>query len=626
MPKDVNQPQERSSFVVDLRSIEDKLQGLIDNTEHYYGVVHESLPVIERNIELTDQETSMLINYFIDSDDLSPAEGQQEEPFLMAEALQQIQDKFQEISEFLLNQEEINQMLGHFLGKTQSHDSFENFLQRIQEVENTLSEVNDISLNAMIFSARLGDSGRGFGVISDHIHQASTFMDQEFSMVDEQLEALQQWQQGLVDNVEQIVSTQEKAVQDYIQQIDDTFSQVIQSIQAISKILRNIMQNVNEAVSPFQELMTFIQRQDIVRQNMENTIKCLSQVEEKYSKYHQLVQGEQTDSRDILDHIAFIERALGLLEQLMGRVSSELGESLDDISGTTDQLVQSLEEVKEDSRQLTSYLAGESMIRDGVEDLSMVDYTFSSMFAFMNEFLDLLKEIKTRAEYLTADKETFNSSITSLEQSMGKIYTRINLLKKVKTLARIELARMGQQDHAIGKKVESVVEEVSERIESNQEIFNNLKTSLNKDLSRFDQIIAGNQEQINRAVDEVDVSLEQVKATNDIIGQAVVALNKEIETLHQTVNQVYQRLKGVEELKEKCQEIYLELSDALARAQQEKEYTFEHYQVEDWEEKSEELVELFNLFTSYLERSTAKSYFGEQDLDEGSGEGELTLF
>lgn len=622
-----NDPKQNNGLALDLHGVEEKLEGLIRSTEDYYSVVHESLPVIDRNIELTNQETSLLINFFIDSEGSSQeGDAAGKDTFLMAESLQQIQDKFLEISDFLLNQDDINETLNLFLKGTQKDNSFQSFLSQIKDVADTLGDINDISLNAMIFSARLGEKGQGFGVISEHIHQVSSFVDKEFADINSQIQTLQNWQQQLNEDIEQIVNSQENATNNYLQQIDKIFSQVVESMQAVSEMLRNIMSNVNSSVSPFQELMAFIQRQDIVRQNIENTIKCLSLVREKQNEYSQLLRENEPDEKEILDHITFIKRGMELIEQLTSEASCALSDSLEDITSTTGELLQSLREVKEDSQQLTHYLAEGSMEQFEGSKLSMVDYTFSQVFSFMSDFLGLLKNVKDSTEKLTHDKTSFNNATSDIDASLKKITHHISPLSKIKVLARIELARMGEEDHAIGKNIEKVVEEVKGKIVANQEVFESLKISLNKNLDRFDHIIVNNQQQIDRAVEDVNTSLDQVKAANDIISQAVSALNKEIESLYQTISDVYSRLKGVEKIKESCQEINTEITDILDKAKTEKQRIFDHYQVQEWEEKNEELIELFNLFTGYLERMTAKGYLGEDELDEGSEEGELTLF
>lgn len=605
-----------------------QLEGLIDNTENYYGVIHESLPFIDRNLELTGQETNMLINYFIDSPRSGDSKETGEGQFLMAETLERIEANFKTISSYLLKRQEIDRLLEVFLDSGSEGVSFESFLNLVGETKKVLSDVGDISINAIIFSARLGDAGRGFGVISDYILQASTSLENELVEIDTLLNELLQWHHSLQSSIGTIDETQKKAENEYIRDLDKVFARVTESMRAISDILRNLVNNVHDTVSPFQELMALIQRQDIVRQNMENTIKCLHSVEEKYLKYLTLKE-DQNNREAALNHIFFTTRALGLVQTLADNMAADLTKSLQDIMDTTSSLLAALEEVRDESGQLSRFLAGGQKEGQGNPDQgssSAVDYSFHTIFNFMQELMAVLVEIKKQMETLSSDKKTFDKSMRRTELSMNNIAEQVAHLNKVKLLARIELARVGLQDNAMGEKIENVVAAIGNTLTENIKVFQDLKRSLSRDLQSFDRIIKDNQRKIDLAVTEADNSMERLRTTNEIVSQAIVALNREVENLHHEVASIFQRLQDAKPLEDSVHGLNQFIQNLLETAEAEKKLIMDRFELNSWEDSNDELESLFNYLTGYLERVKARDYMETEHLDAGSEEGDLTLF
>lgn len=615
----------KSGLLEDLQDAIAQIEGLIKNTEHFYGIIHESLPFIERNLELTGQETNMLISYFIDSPNIPGSKETGDEQFLMARTLERIEANFQTISGFLLKRQEIDRLLEVFLERGAEGASFDSFLSLVGETKKVLSDVGDISINAIIFSARLGDTGRGFGVISDYILQASTSLEKELGEIDGLLTDLLQWHRSLQSSISDIDQTQRKAETEYIHDLDGVFSTVKDSMRTISDILRNLVINVHNTVSPFQELMVLIQRQDIVRQNMENTIKCLHSVEEKYEELLEL-KNDDTNREAILNHTYFVSRALGLVETLAENMTADLTKSLQDIFETTSSLLNTLGEVKEESDQLTHFLAGGQPVSGEETITSAVDNSFNTIYNFMHELMLVLVDIKKLMQNLSSDKNVFDKSMRRTELSMGSIHEHVSHLNKVKLLARIELARIGLQDNAMGEKIENVVAAIGDTLTENIKVFQGLRRELSKDLQSFDRVIRENQRKIDLALEEADTSLERLKTTNQIVSQAIVALNQEVESLQSEVAGVFQHLETSRPLETDIEGLGQVLQGLIMNAEEEKRAVLDRFGLDDWVDSNDELKSLFSYLTGYLERVKAKDFLETEQLDEGAEEGDLTLF
>lgn len=611
-----------SEILSGLENAEEKLEHLIQMTEDYYQLVYNNLPIIERNIEFTEEETLLLINYFIET---QKEKLDDQEEYLIAQALQRIKTNFIRIRQYLLSKQEIDEILEHFLGDKSRQSSFDTFLEKVKEIEGTLQDVTDISFNAIIFSAHLGEMGQGFRVISDHINQTSDYLEQRFLSIDTLLQGLIDWHEHLQENIEGIATGQEKAVEEYIGNADQLFHSLSNTFQEVSEILRNMISNARGALDPFQELMALIQRQDILRQKMENTIKCFRIIKEKYQYFHSLSWGEE-DREAVLNHMVFLSRALGMIESLLQMMIDSLLQSVADITGTLQTLLTSLKEIRDDANTLSHYLTEEKILEYQDEKLSMVDYSFQELFAFMGDFNTILAGISTQVNNITSNTDEFSQHINKMERELGDVQRRVDRLNKIKLLARIELARMDQKGSNFGAEIEDIVRDIDRTVGDNRKAYSILKKDLENDLDNFDRIIVENQRHIDAAVQEVSASMEQLQTANTIINQAVHALNKEVQDLYQQIDRVQDELTFTTRIEEQSQEILSLTAHLKKQVENEQKQLFRKYQIQEWKEEDEELLELFQLFTSYLERFSAKEYLQDTEYDEGAEEGELTIF
>ncbi|MCK8823890.1 hypothetical protein [Fuchsiella alkaliacetigena] len=618
-----------------IQQVINEMKSIINETEEYYGIIYENLPVIEQNIELTKQETTILIDYFIDIEK-APAELKTEAEFqkqtqekkLISQALNKIQRNFKKINRLLLNQEEIDRVLELFLNENEEQISFKALISLINETRNILEDINVISLNAIVFSSKLGEEGRAFRVVSDNIHQISAALEKEFANVKELLGTLLDWHNSLQLNIEDIVTNQEKIAQNYIVNLEETFSSVQESIQMVNGILTDLMNNVTEVVSPFQGLMTSVQSQDIIRQNLENINKSLAIIEKKYNNYLLAVEDNE-DSEVVLNYSVFISKGMDLISRLTERSFEELFILLDDIVIDVKNLLTALNDTQEDAKNLTNYLYHEDLKVNEEDEAGAIDLIFEDIFSFANNFINILKNINNSIKELSNNKDLFNEKFSGLEETIEKVNNEVGGLNKIEILARIELARMKKDNSGFGQQIEEVIGSVEQKVSDNSEVFYSLKQELRGNLEEFEDIILNNQKQIDEAVLKTENSLEELGITNDIINQAVVALYKEVESLNEEVNKIYQKLQAAEDLKQTGENLLLLVEELVVEAKEIEELCLAEYGKEDWQLKNDDLKELVEQFTTYLERDTAQEFLSEESLDEvdtGSAGGDLVLF
>ncbi len=636
-------------------------ENLIKKTDDYYSVVHETLPEIEKNIDLTNQEVEILIEYFVDSKDIKDLYSSDLDSFFVSRVLKAIKDDFEKVSELLLDKSDIEEILSSFSAiKEGEKTSFDNFLELLKEMESILLKVKEISYNSIIFSARIGAEGKGFNVISDNLRQTSGILEKNISSINGFTDDLIGWQSDFKQKINDITEKRERAVKSHGDELDEKLITILKSMKSISELLRDLIKNVKTTTEPFQELMVFIQRQDIIRQNLENLIKCLQVVEGKYDEFERHIEEaeDEPDKSRILDLVVFLDSGMQLVLQLGENVKAQLEESLGDISETSGNLVYDLSEIRDDSAQLAEFLASdESVISLGSgqtgrtnssekeEELSAVGYTFKELTESMDEFVNLLKEVKNDVDELKEQKNSFDISISNLNQGLEKVYKQVNFLKKVKLLSNIEVSRLDEQGKLVGERIDSIVDLIQGKVNDNKEAFDKLKTDLDKDLSKFDELVVENQGAINDSLGDVENSAKKLKTAQETISSAVVTLSQEIENLYKKIEIINDELKSSENIYRYTEMLIRYSKDVAKKAENEKKRIMSFYKVNSWEKSDNDLVSFFEQFTTYVERAKAKQFMSSGaksetqetqdsyedddisfDLDTGSEEGELTLF
>ncbi|MCK8816817.1 hypothetical protein MWH28_05455 [Natroniella sulfidigena] len=604
----------------------DDLEEVIVDTEDYYQLIYETLPEIEQNIELNRQEIAILIDYFINIEEVDAIkdldlEGRDLESNLVSKTLAEIKKNLKEIDRLLLDQEQMDQILSLFLTTEDGRGSFSDLLELMGDIKMILEDVELISLNAIIFASKLEEDGTGFRVVSNNIHQISSVLRNEFEKITAILSQLSNWHQNFQASVTEIINRQEEVVKEQVGQVDNVFLKVRESLQTVNQILRDLMDNVTEVVAPVQDLMVQIQSQDLIRQNFENLIKSLQLIANKYQVYLEL--GQQNPSLERLDYIVFVRKGLELLEQLSINTFDELFMSVDQIVEGMDSLLDSLAEVEDDAQNLAEYFSVGDLVDQ--QEHGMIDVTFETVHNFTVGIVKSLVEIDQFVDKLSGDKKLFNDNFFKLGNSIKKVAGQVNRLNRVELLARIELARIEQRDSGVGEQIEDVVTEVVETVEQNNKLFYELKDELLTDIDEFDRIIVDNQTQINQAATEVEDSLEQLEMTNEIINQAVLALSDEIKNLKEELFEISKKIKSTESLKNKGAEVINFLQRIINLAIEEEDKNLAMLGKDSWEINDEQLQELVAQFTTYLERDVAQEFFATED-EGNSAAGELTLF
>ncbi len=583
-------------------------------TEEVYEAVYQQLPRLEREIELTLEETAILLEYFIPQT-ASPASGR-DMPRLL-QILQKVAAKMDKTLYQMADERQMYNSVNHFLGVNNEASALSILTAMIGRIKERLMEIEIVSLNAIIFAARLGDRGRPFRVISDHVHLFSGQVAGYYSSLQETVESLNAWNDRFAQDLEIMLNCHAGLSSGQQREFDRLFSLTLESLEEIHKLLQDLMEHVRASLQPVQEIMVSIQAQDILRQGMENLNRCLQSIVAAMEARH---NGEAAAPQLFY----FISAVLELCIKLVRNIGEELARSLDEMEGRLKSMELRLQQLGEEGSLLAAFLGGSP----ATGEESTVQRIFQKVREFMLQLEQNLQELQRKMDGFSGTSISFYEYAFALENRILSIKKSVGLLQKLNLLARIELACIGYRDHAFAREMGRITENVVKEVSANEETASRLKAKLLQNLKEFEEMLALDRkkaEAMQAALLETRAELDQIEV---LISRAIQALGQSCHNLMETLRSAEAWLRAGRRLPGMLAEIKVSLKKLAEEAEEFKNHFLPETgaETEYRQEVSAELELLVQKLTVYLERLTAKEVFADIDVDAGSEEGELTLF
>ena len=612
----INMAKQKLNY--DLTPQLDHLETMIDKTEDFYGLISDELPKIESEIDDTIEETELLISYFTNSEEEINEEQGLGEGFQILEVLETLEAKINRVYDSLSAREDISEVLESFVDdSSEGKTDFERILTLIDELEQTLKKLNNLSINAIIFSVKSDQEGAAFRVISDEINDLSSQLQEQYETIKEQIISLKNWNDEFALELEELIKTETKISNEYKVEIKEIFSEVLESLQTTSNILRDFMDHVQQAVEPVYDILVLVQNQDIIRQNLENLIEILMNLKEELNA----IDFNRMETEEILDRLVFINNTTKLSQRLMDNILEQLSESLFNIKDKFSQMKNDLLNIKEEGNELVNFFAGEDK-----EEETSIDLIYERLVNFVPGLIEHLDELEDKYEEIITSNDQFYENIEGLQTGFFEIDKIADRFKKVEVLAKIEFTRVSSQDKSFIKNIEEAIENFIRSSQENQELYFQLKDDLIADYKEFVQLAEANQTEINDSSEIISDSEEKLLLTKKMVKEAIQGLHDSVGNLISEIFKVNDQLDEVQRLENRGYKVIEFLSDLEEESTALKEEYLAEVEAEEWEENNERLKELEEKFTSYLERKTAQDEITDMEIDTGSEGGELTLF
>lgn len=594
-----------------------KINNLIMKTEEIYGSIFAKLPSIEEELELSLQEVEILLNYFIYRDESTSVAGNEsEEGMQLAELLRNMQREFTDAVVKMFDETVIRKTLDRFLASVHNpqEPGIDDLMEIIKKIKRHIQDIEVVSINAMLHSSRLGDDGKAFGVISRNIKEFSNDMKAHYNTIFEYAEKLGRWKTEFTNEINKLLEFSENLRLRRLEDFHELFKRVFASLKTISNLLKEANHNLQSTMTPLQDLMAFVQKQDIIRQSLENVIKCLEGLQEGMNEDS---EGELTEK---LNYIVFEDQVVEMSIALIDNIALQLEESLAEIKETIAKIHHNLSETYEESYEVTEFLSG-----DRGNERNTVEEIFYQVILFIQQFKEELVHISNEVNTFSLSGDAFHKQMNGIEKQIVTIKNRVDFLRNLNVLSRIELSRLTSEMASFGDEIEQISRRVIDEVNLNETFIVTLKASLDDDLRRFFSMLHQNKEMIQKMITTSDEALKNLKMMEDLVIKAIRPANGTSELLIKEVTFVKEIIEDSHILRELMNAIRETLVAAQEKVRNEKEKIFAEAGVNEWENKNDRLIALFDKLTTYYERVVFNNLV-EENLDVGSEAGELVLF
>lgn len=602
----------------EITSVINQINQLIMNTEEVYGSIYEKLPSIEEELELNFQEMEILLNYFIYQAEDHEIEPHVDEATQLAELLREMKKNFTESVLKMFDETIIRKTLERFLSNTgnQEEPGIDDLMEIIQKIKKHIQDIEVVSINAMIHSSRLGENGKAFGVISRNIKEFSDDMKHQYQNIYTYAEGLEYWNNQFTQEINKLLDVSKDLRVVRLDEFNTLFYEVFESLKTISILLKDANKNLHGSMAPLQDLMVLIQKQDIIKQSLENVIKCLDTLKQGTE---QPIENEDRNVYE-LNMITFQDQVIELTIALVESISEQLHESLSEINETISMIHRNLSDTYEESYELTEFLSG-----NRGDDRNTVEELFYRVKTFIGSFKNELEIIAKDMIRFKESSATFEDQMQGIEKQIITIKQRVDFLRNVNVLSRIELSRLTNDMASFGDEIEQISRRVIEEVNLNETFIISLKENLDRDLERCLEMLTQNDEMIQKMIKVAAESLQNLEMIEELVIKAIrpttdtsIRLIKEIDYVEKIINNSNALTDTMSEIKET-------LHLAQQKIQLEKEQIFERAGVTEWKNNNNALNELFDKLTTYYERIVL-NHFSDTELDIGSEAGELVLF
>lgn len=564
----------------ELNEVGRHLNQLLAEIEQKYTYIYETLPKSERDVNLGIDEVEILLKFFSS---------------LIKQALQDIAIQFDGMINSLVNQELIDLILENFLDTSDdARHRFSKLIHLSEDMEIALAALNDLAINSIIFSSKVGEQGAAFQVLSNRINLVSTSLDLKFRKMNQIIINLGDWNKQFKTAAGEYVRSQEQIKVDLSSKFKQEFASLENTLTAVNTLQRDNLTKTKLVFGEVANIMVMIQYHDIIRQSLENLVRCV-----------EIANGKTGDQ-------VFVKKTLELSVLLLGKIEESLHQSLLLLEQIVGGMFNEVSELEGEATALAKYLVGETP--DSTEN--MMHDVFSVIMADFQRLIQFNEHMEQRSKEIIQQKDEFFSMMSQIEKDFIEIHTDVRSLKQMKVLIKIELARIDWNHVFNEEEIIKAVEDVIETVGNSHKAFLQLKEHFFSSMLSFTEIIEQSVLKVTESTEEIDRSGAKLNTAYSLSSGVVRSSREEMQEIFSRLKDPNQHLADTAKISTLLRDSSRMLQKELAKMQT----------GIDGELGAEDLVLLKDQLTCQSERDAFRQLFGEIDQDaEGQG-GEIELF
>ncbi|MDC7234276.1 MAG: hypothetical protein PQJ58_13670 [Spirochaetales bacterium] len=485
-------------------------------------------------------------------------------------------------------------------------DSIRTLDRYIDQIEDDSAELELISLNAMVTALKAGKNGGAFPYITEELQKVSKSSARLSSNLKTKGNDLGKIFSGFIE----AINHDKNQISELIKTIASEFSQLTDSTRQFKsgsdRVLADVIGQVGHIKGPLYEIISEIQKHDIIRQSVDHVIVALDHISED--------QGGDAESR--LNALSYGSRVFGFCYEILEEIHIELSKNYDTFKAKSNDL-----------NSLIRYLqeAGKS-IQTSENGLS-----FNQNIVISQENIGAsLGKLKKGSFQINMQKNLDNiyRDISSLEESYSGFSRIISWVKTINISSRVEAAKLPHLENmsyiienitsrtdSIELSVEQVIKSITNFKKNSDDLINGFFIQSEKDALYIEKLGA-----------ELKINLDEVSEYSQYIGARMMDLQETGEQFHDFYAMVLTDLEKMKNLVDEIRNKMDIIDSEKKQYDRELNRLLEQQGLDSWELRGDEIKNLIDKFTIYIHKKKVDTDETLEMADEGASSGEITLF
>ncbi len=596
-----------------------------------YSSIGEKFPALENEIQKENDNAMNIINYFLsekkdDSDNFSVL-------------LKKNQDEFFDTLKHMQNFIDLDKGLAESIASGVL--KVDNVVGSIEQIKRLADQIKIYSLNAVVTSSKYGVKGRAFGEISKNIIKLSDDSNQEAEHMSRVGKELFNKFEFFQKQIETINHRQEQGFISVGHDISGAFGNVLEAFNDFSKILSDVIERVDGTKFKIFDVMTSLQREDIIRQQTEHIIESIEMLVQEDSDLIEALTTLDTEEgriehvrqeieHKVLNILTFSDVVFSLIMHNFDDIAKEIASVNDFIKQTLIDMKTQIQDIASDKDVIVEHFIGD----DSGKHFNVSDYIFNQYTSCMRDYIESINKLLQEKDNVAEKNNDIDDIIDSLEGMFNQTRGIANTFNSINFLAKIELEKNedvfeNSQTFSV-KNVEAIATNITRTVEQCLEEFEVIKVDLFSSLDNFKNNMKDQKDVYSTMQTSVDYVEKRLIDSKDTINENIKVLDHYSVDLTVLIDRTISDMDFLSTLVSEINTIADIYRHIVERMKARKEAAYMKFGVDTWKLEDEKFLKIINSYTIEKERAIADSVLSESgnsmDIDVGFTDNDVIFF
>lgn len=476
----------------------------------------------------------------------------------------------------------------------------------IDQIEDDSAELELISLNAMVTALKAGKNGGAFPYITEELQKVSKSSAKLSMNLKVKGNDLGEIFSKFIKNI----NNDKTQISELIQSIAFEFSNLTDMTREFQlksdTVLKDVKNQVGNIKAPLYQIISEVQKHDIVRQSVDHVILALEHIQDNSSN----------DVEKQLDAYTYGSRVFGFCFEILNQIHEELRNNYSTFKAKSENLNSLINFIQESGDSLKYGKSGISYDKEIEESQLKIETS-----------LNQIKKGSIQAN-MQKNLDGIYHDIASLEESYNGFSRIISWVKTINISSRVEAAKLPHLENmsyiienitsrtdSIENTVEMVIKSIGDFKKNSDSLISAFFKQSEKDavkVENFGTDFKINLEEVNDYSLNIKDKMSELIDTGDHFIDLYEMTSRDLDVMHSLIDDI----QGIMEVIETDKNEYDSKLESL----------LEREGIKNWELKGDEIKQLIDKFTIYVHKKIVDTDDSYEVDGEGASSGEITLF